>query len=113
MGWLSKVGGFLFGTGGGVNVVSKSLDLASEYIEDPDKRNDLAVRVIEANIASNNAQTIPWVDALHKMGRQLMMFALMFMYYYSWKSGNPMPFEDLALLAAGPGVYTLLKGKGK
>ena len=110
---LSTAGKFLFGAGDGTSVVSKSLDLASEHIEDVDKRNDLAVRVIEKSLQANDAKTIPWVDAVHKMGRQLMMFALMLMYYFSWKSGNPIPVEELALLAAGPGVYTLLKGKGK
>lgn len=37
----------------------------------------------------------------------------MWMYYESWKAGAVIPIDKLLKIAAGPGLYVLLKGKGR
>jgi hypothetical protein len=106
MGLLTNISGFLFGGG---STVEKSLALASEYITDPDKLNEYVTDLLKGN----NAVTIPWVDALHKMGRQLMIFFLLYIYYESVKLGQPLDMSEFLMIAAGPGAYILQKGRGK
>lgn len=103
---ISEAAGWLFG---GSNSVEKSLDLASQYIEDKDQRNQIIGQIIAADMA----RTVPWVDALHKMGRQMMIVFLMYIYWDSVKAGHPLDMETFLTIAAGPGAYILLKGKGR
>ncbi len=95
--------------------------LVSEYIQDPDKANEIIGRLDEMQaqirVAELNTKTIPWVDALHKVGRQLISVVSII---------APMtvlaihPEIDLAKIltvagiGAGPGgVYNIIKGKGR
>ena len=107
--------GWLFGGGG--STVNKALDLASEHIEDKDKLNALYVQAMQqanqVEIARLQASTIPWVDALHKMMRPLMWCSVIGFYVYSKVKGIDVSIEELALLSSGPGVYTLMKGRGR
>jgi hypothetical protein len=98
---------------GGGKTITKALDLAKEYVEDKDKRNELAVEIIRIQAKADSVSTVPWVDAVHKMGRQLLWFCVIGFYVYSWNKGKPIDLETLALLAGGPGLYTLMKGKGR
>lgn len=98
-------------TGGFQETVSKGIDLASEKIQDTDKANEIIGKVIMRSL--EHQPTIPIFDAIHKLGRQIMMFVLAYWYYDSWKSGNPIPVQDFMIIAAGPGVYTILKGTGR
>jgi hypothetical protein len=98
---------------GGGKTVGKALDLAKEYVEDKDKRNELAVELIKIQAKADSVSTVPWVDALHKMGRQLLWFFVIGFYAYSWNKGTPIDLKTLTLLAGGPGLYTLMKGKGR
>jgi len=58
----------------------KGLDLADQAIVDKDKLNELIVHLAEGRdliekdvyLAALKVETIPWVDALHKMGRQIL-----------------------------------------
>ncbi len=109
---FKAIASFLFGESAG-SIASKAADIASEYIEDKDKKNALIAELVKGYQQSAAAATVPWVDATHKLGRQLLQFALIGFYFYAWKTGNPVPIEDMALLAAGPGLYTLMKGKGR
>ena len=99
-----------------IGLFSKAGDLASEAIEDKDKRNELN-SVLEqlkqqVYIQEIQTKTIPWVDALHKMSRPLIsMVAIM-------TAGVVItlnPDIDLMKLLAGGGpavLYTAIKGKG-
>ncbi len=97
-------------TGSLGTVAEKGIDLAREKIRDTDKADDIIGKVV---MASLNQTTIPIVDAIHKLGRQIMMFVLAYWYYESWKAGNPMPIEDFMIIAGGPALYTVLKGTGR
>lgn len=96
---------------GGSKIVDKGLDLADKYIEDKDKRNEISGKIILNWMSS--PPTIPIFDAIHKLGRQIMMFVLAYWYYSSWKEGNPIPIEDFMIIAGGPALYTVIKGAGR
>ncbi len=96
---------------GGSSAVDKSIDIISEKVTDVDKRNDLIGNVVLKYLDS--PPTIPIIDGIHKLGRQLMMIVLAYWYYQSWKAGNPIPIEDFMIIAGGPALYTVLKGTGR
>lgn len=109
---FEAISSFLFGNSSS-SIVGKAADIASEYIEDADKKNELIAELVRSYQQSASTTTVPWADAVHKLGRQGMQFLLIGFYIYAWRIGQPVPIEDMALLAAGPGLYTLLKGKGR
>ncbi len=105
-----------------INPFNKVVDLASEAITDQDKLNQLRH---EADMASTElkrmleetyrqelaTRTVPWVDALHKMGRQFLSFAGYGLAFYMVHRG----FEPVAVMAAiAPGgIYSYVKGRGQ
>lgn len=105
MGIVSKI----FGAG---KTVNKALELADQYVVDKDERNRLMVELIKVQAQTDMQATIPWVDALHKMGRQLMWFAVIGFYMYATLNGVAVDLAELAAVCAGPMAYTLLKGVG-
>lgn len=92
--------------------VEKTIDIIAEKVEDVDKKAELIAQVLQAQIAADTKTTVPIMDAIHKLGRQLMMIVLAYWYYESWQAGNPIPIDDFMLIAGGPALYTLVKGKG-
>ncbi len=105
---LKTIGGLF--TGGFSKSVEKGIDLASEKVRDTDKADEIIGKVI---MKSLDERTIPIIDGIHKMGRQIMMMVLAYWYYESWKAGNPIPVEDFMIIAGGPALYTVLKGTGR
>lgn len=57
-------------------------------------------------------QTIPWVDALHKMGRQISNWLTMAIIFTLMMFGKPITPEVVAILGLGNGLYHVMKGKG-
>ena len=95
----------------------KVSDLVSEAVVDKDKRNEIFGALEElryqAYMAELSTKTVPWVDALHKMGRQLQVYGIMGLGAYCLWKGIDLP-QWLILLVGGPTVtYQLMKGKGK
>ena len=109
MGFWSMIGGLF--TGGTSSIVSQSISLADQYIEDVDKKNDIVGQVVLKSL--EHRPTLPIIDGIHKMGRQVMMMVLAWWYYESWKAGNPIPIEDFMIIAGGPALYTVVKGAGR
>lgn len=100
-----------------LGLFSQAGNLASEAIEDKDKRNELNAVLEQLKqqvyITELKTQTIPWVDALHKMGRQIISLTTIIMVGIV-VSLNPDIEIWKILSGAGPGaVYTLLKGTGQ
>jgi len=58
-------------------------------------------------------KTVPWVDALHKMGRQITNWLLIAVGIIGILAGHEFSQYDLILLAGGNTLYQLIKGKGK
>jgi hypothetical protein len=104
----------------------KLIDLGSECIEDPDKRNELnamvekikeeskvAKKELDAKIyiAELSVKTVPWLDGLHKMQRGILSVLSMGLTVYMVHKGV----NDPIALAAGmlpAGAYNVVKGKG-
>ena len=95
----------------GSPIIEKSIDIIAEKVQDTDKADALIGEVILK--ALDNPPTIPWVDALHKIMRQLMMTALAVIYYIEWKNGTPIPLDEFMMIAGGPALYTVMKGVGR
>ena len=98
-------------TGGGDGIIGKSVDIISKKVRNTDKADSLIGEVVLKCL--DNPPTIPIVDAIHKIMRQLMAIALAIVYYIEWKNGTPIPLEDFMLIAGGPALYTIMKGVGR
>lgn len=105
MNWFTKL---FFG---GSPIVEKSIDIITKKVRNIDKADSIIGEVIMK--ALDNPPTIPIIDGIHKLGRQLMMAVLAYWYYQSWKAGNPIPFENFLMIAGGPALYTVVKGTGR
>lgn len=133
-GLFSSIFGFASSSQGG-GIISQALDIAKERIVDVDK---LVMLIKDVVVAQINAEANPsWVNALqnikdappkvqnavawyirgdtfHKLMRNILWIAVIGAYVWvSISTGKPMDLETLAALAAGPGLYTLLKGAGR
>tara|TARA_R110000850_G_scaffold252872_1_gene378037 strand:- start:7 stop:315 length:309 start_codon:yes stop_codon:yes gene_type:complete len=97
------------------NVFDKTIDLASEAIEDPDKLNEIKGNIErmkqERYTLELQTKTVPWVDALHKMGRQITGYIGYGLAFYMVQQGYD-PMAAMAAVAPG-GIYAAFKNKGK
>lgn len=104
-----------------INPFNKVIDLASEAITDKDKlnqfqheaamaRTELQQSLEETYRQELHTKTIPWVDALHKMGRQVMSYLGYGLAFYMVHQGYD-PMAAMAALAPG-GIYNYVKGRG-
>lgn len=105
--WIQAI----FGLGG------KVIDIADQVVIDKDKVIALAAEgkhdELALYIAELSTRTIPIVDALHKMGRQIQTYMIIGLAFYCAKTGKPLP--DVAWLVTGGavGVYSMMKGRGQ
>ena len=93
----------------------KTVDLVSEAIEDPDKLNQIKGNIErlkqERYTLELQTKTVPWVDALHKMGRQITGYVGYGLAFYMVSQGYD-PIAAMAAVAPG-GIYAAFKNKGK
>ncbi len=116
-------------------IVGKVIDIVSEKTEDVDKRNamirDLVMIQVQADTqpawlqALGNWQNLGAgaraalvammaTDAVHKLARVLLWGWVVWLYVDMSKTlGQPVDVETLMTLAAGPALYTILKGRGR
>ena len=100
-----------------LNPINKGLDIAAEFVEDKDKANELRASLEQLKqqvyLAELNTKTIPWVDAAHKMGRQVLsLLSVMIPAVLLWRHPDINPAALAAIVAPG-GVYNYIKGRGK
>ena len=96
-------------------------ELISEAIIDEDKSNaiisslDNLQQTIEKELYLKelDTKTIPWVDALHKMGRQLTNYLTLIVVGIALAYGHVFTQWDVLLLTGGNMAYQVIKGKGK
>ena len=97
-----------------INPFNKIADLASEFIEDKDKANELKAKITELGehvyMTELQTKTVPWVDALHKMGRQISTYLSYGLCGYMIHSGITDPLALGACFAPG-GLYAAFKNK--
>ena len=98
-------------------IIGKAGDIASEAIEDKDKLNELNAKLAEIKeqvyMTELNTKTIPWVDAIHKMGRQILSLLNLIVpagLLYVQPDIDPLA---LAAIVGPSGIYNYIKGKGK
>ena len=99
----------------------KVTDLADQAIDDGDKRAELISSLEdlkrqvdrELYLKELDTKTIPWMDAVHKMGRQILNYlAVLYCLVCIWAGHDITQYE--LLLIGGPNIaYQFIKGKGK
>lgn len=88
-------------------------DIVSKAVVDKDKANEINSKLMglaeKTYLAELGVKTIPWVDALHKMGRQIQGYLGYGLAFYMVKEG----FDPMAVMAAvaPSGIYAAMKNK--
>ena len=100
-----------------LSAFSKTTDIIKEAVTDKDKQNEIlghmdAMRQ-EAYLVELATTTVPWVDALHKMGRQILTVFSMVMPLIALKIAPDVDPMIILGMVAPNGVYNYVKGKGK
>ncbi len=100
-----------------LGLANKATDIVDKVVEDKDAKNEFKYLMDklkeEVYITELGTKTIPWVDALHKMGRQIISLITVLVFGFIIYSNPEVDLVKL-LTAAGPaGLYTLIKGTGR
>jgi hypothetical protein len=117
MGWLEAIpiiGDLFKGT----------TDIIKEAVTDKDKQNEIIGNLEELKrqfeqalyLKELDTKTVPWVDALHKMGRQLLNYFTIAYCLVALFMGHEISQNELLLLGSPNVAYQLIKGwekKGK
>lgn len=90
--------------------LDKGLDLIDQMVTDKDKANEWKAKMYLAELQT---PTIPIVDAIHKMGRQVLAVSQVMFYGYALHKGWAITPELVAGVSGATGIYTIMKGKGK
>ena len=106
--WISQ----LFG------LADKTADIVREAVTDKDKANEIIgnieqIKVGSSYLAELATKTVPWIDGLHKMGRQIINVLTIVAVVLLMLLGKTITPEVAILLGGGNVAYQLIKGKGK
>jgi len=97
-----------------INPFKDVTDIVSEVVEDKDKANEINKKLMMAAektyLKELGTKTIPWVDALHKMGRQITGYLGYALAFYMTYKGGVDPMAVMAAVAPG-GIYAAMKNK--
>jgi len=108
--------------GEALGIVDKGLDIAKEAVTDKDKQNELIANLVEVKLRLEygeaysqelSIKTIPWIDGLHKMGRQIINVLTIIIVALLILCGETITPEVALLLGGGNVAYQLIKGKGQ
>lgn len=95
-----------------INPFKDITNLVSEVVEDKDKANEINKKLMETAentfIVELGTKTVPWVDALHKMGRQITGYLGYALAFYMVSKGGVDPIAVMAAVAPG-GIYAAMK----
>ena len=97
----------LFNPGENIN---KGLDIVDQLVVDKDAANEMKAAFYLTEL---NTKTIPIVDAIHKMGRQLLALGQLIFYAWALRNGYEIDVELVAGVSGATGLYTAMKGRGK
>ena len=93
------------------------MDIVDQAVLDKDKANEL--KEVFKQLQEQTYQlelstkTVPWVDALHKMGRQIISLFSIIMSFALLYFRPETDAGELAALNAPGGIYNYIKGKGQ
>ena len=128
-GLLTAIGGMFTREGG---IADKAMGLIAERTEDIDKRNSAIVELTRMQMEAERnpvwlsalshwptltlgpriaLSVLIWASALHKLGRLVLWGFVVYVGAEAIAAGQ-IDMEQFAALAAGPAIYTLLKGRG-
>ena len=101
-----------------LSIADKTTEIIKETVTDVDKANELIANMEKIKegssfLAALSTQTVPWLDGLHKMGRQILniatIIAVLILLLNDIEITGP-----AALVLGGPNAaYQFIKGKGK
>ena len=107
-----------------IPIIGKLVDgifnIADQAIEDKDKLNELKAKVSEIQetaresiyLAELGTKTIPWIDGLHKMGRQLLNLISITAVVVLLLKGIEITGPAALVIGGGNAIYQFVKGKG-
>ncbi|WP_346840160.1 hypothetical protein [Microbulbifer sp. SAOS-129_SWC] len=107
-----------------ISPIDKGLDIVDQFVVDKDKRAELRATLEQTRERFKQLQeqsyqlelqtkTVPWIDGVHKMGRQLLsVFSLGVGALLLHLHPDIDPLSLGAVVAPG-GIYNLIKGRGK
>ena len=99
---------------GWLNPIGKALDIADKFVEDKDKKLELTASLNELKeqvyLAELGTQTVPWVDALHKMQRGIL--SILCLGAATWMSIEGVEAQNILMAVSPAGIYNFIKGKG-
>jgi len=99
-----------------INPFNKVADIVDELVEDKDASNQikkaLTMAAEETYRTELETKTLPWVDAFHKMGRQITGYLGYALAFYMVQKGGVDAMAVMAAVAPG-GIYAAFKNKGK
>ena len=100
-----------------LNPINRAADIIDQAVTDKDLKlkldNELEMLKQQVYIAELGTQTVPWMDGVHKLGRQLLSFVSVIgggVLLYFVPDTNP---ASLAMIVAPGGIYNYVKGKGR
>ncbi len=99
----------------------RGFDLADQAIVDKDKVNELIAHLEEGKdliekevyLRALGTKTVPWVDALHKMGRQILNFVTIIAVLILIALDHTITQWDVLLLGGPNTAYQFMKKVGK
>lgn len=114
MGWLDSIP--IIG-----NLFKDTADIVKEVVVDKDQQNKILENLEAVKLAMEKelylkeleTKTIPWVDALHKMGRQILNIIVVIVVAILMLTGKVITPEVALLLGGGNVAYQIIKGTGK
>ena len=100
---------------------SDTTDIIKEAVVDKDKQNEIIGNLEQVKTAIDKeiyikeleTKTITWVDALHKMGRQIINIVTIVGTFILMACGIEISPTEAAIITGGNVAYQVIKGKGK
>lgn len=100
------------------SLADKASDIAKEAVTDKDKQNELIAHLEEIRqttmyLAELNTKTVPIIDGIHKLGRQILNLFSIVVVVILIAMGHELTQWDVLVLTGGNLAYQLIKGSGK
>lgn len=97
--------------------ITKAIDIVDQAVVDKDKREELKAELNQLKELTYQMElqtkTVPWVDGLHKMGRQILSFFSLLIPAILLYNKPDIDAAQLAAILAPGGIYNYVKGKGR
>lgn len=104
------IGSIFSGAAAWITPVNTGLEIIKQITGGDSESSERLARVY---IEELRCKTIPIVDAFHKMGRQLTIWAQMAFYFYCAENGIEITQELVMGVSSTAGIYAFAKGSGK